>query len=37
MPIIQLVISLIVLGFLYSRMIRRESPEPVSKAQAADP
>ena len=37
MPIIQLVISLIVLGFLYSRMIRRESPEPVSKAQAAVP
>ena len=37
MPIIQLVISLIVLGFLYSRMIRRESPEPVSKPQAAVP
>lgn len=37
MPIIQLVISLIVLGFLYSRMIRRESPEPVSKLQAAVP
>ena len=37
MPIIQLVISLIVLGFLYSRMIRRERPDTIDKMQAAVP
>lgn len=37
MPIIQLVISLIILGILYSRMIRRESPDTISKPQAIVP
>ena len=37
MPIVQLVISLIVLGFLYSRMIRRESPDTIAKTQAVVP
>ena len=37
MPIVQLVVSLIVLGILYSRMIRRESPGIITKAQAAVP
>ena len=37
MPIVQLVISLIVLGILYSRMIRRERPDTIDKMQAAVP
>lgn len=37
MPIVQFVIALIVLGILYSRMIRRESPGPIAKTQAAVP
>ncbi len=37
MPIIQFVIALIVLGFLYSRMIRRESPDTIAKTQAVVP
>ena len=37
MPIVQLVISLIVQGFLYSRMIRRESPDTIAKTQAVVP
>ncbi len=37
MPVIQLLISLIVLGILYSRMIRRESPGPAAKTQAVVP
>ncbi len=37
MPIIQLVISLIVLGILYFRMIRREVPDMISKPQAVVP
>ncbi len=37
MPIIQLVLSLIILGILYIRMIRRESPDKIAKAQAAVP
>ena len=35
MPIVQLVISLIALGILYSRMIRRERPDTIDKMQAA--
>ena len=37
MPIVQFAISLIVLGFLYSRMIRRESPDTITKTQAVVP
>ncbi|MBQ4424844.1 MAG: PrsW family intramembrane metalloprotease [Lachnospiraceae bacterium] len=37
MPVVQLIISLIVLGILYSRMIRRESPGPIAKTQAIVP
>ena len=37
MPIIQLAISLILLGILYTRMIRRESPDTISKVQAVVP
>ena len=37
MAIIQLVLALVILGLLYSRMIKRESPEPISKPQAAIP
>ncbi len=37
MPIVQLVISLIVLGILYFRMIRRESPDTIEKMQATVP
>lgn len=37
MPIIQLVLALIVLSILYTRMIKREIPEPISKPQAAVP
>ena len=37
MPFVQLVIALIVLGILYSRMIRRESPDTISKMQAIVP
>ena len=37
MPIIQLLLSLIVLGILYSRMIRRETPDAISKPQAVVP
>ena len=37
MPIVQLVISLIVLGFLYTRMIRRETPDTIAKTQAVVP
>jgi RsiW-degrading membrane proteinase PrsW (M82 family) len=37
MPVIQLLLSLIVLGILYFRMIRREIPGPIAKIQAAVP
>ena len=37
MAFIQLAISLIVLGFLYRKMVLREIPAPVSKAQAVVP
>ena len=37
MPVVQLVISLIVLGIIYSRMIRRESPDKIAKMQAIVP
>ena len=37
MPFVQLVIALIVLGILYSRMIRRETPDPIAKTQAVVP
>ncbi len=37
MPFVQLAVALIVLGILYLRMIRRESPDTVSKMQAAVP
>ena len=37
MPIVQFVISLIILGILYSRMIRRESPDTIAKTQAVVP
>ena len=37
MAVIQLVISLVILGILYVRMIRREVPEPIGKAQAVVP
>ena len=37
MPFVQLLIALIVLGILYSRMIRRESPDTISKMQAIVP
>ena len=37
MAIIQLILALIILGFLYIRMIRREILEPISKAQAVVP
>ena len=37
MAILQLVLSAIILGILYVRMIRRETPETVSKGQAAVP
>lgn len=37
MAIIQTVISLVILGFLYGRMIQRETPARVTKAQAIVP
>lgn len=37
MAILQAVISLVILGLLYSRMIRREAPLPITKAQALVP
>ena len=37
MPIVQFVIALIVLGILYSRMIRRERPGTITKTQAVVP
>ncbi|MBE5807143.1 MAG: PrsW family intramembrane metalloprotease [Clostridiales bacterium] len=37
MAFIKLVLSVIVVGMLYIRMIRRETPGPISKAQAAVP
>ena len=37
MAIVQLAISLLVLGILYRRMVRREPPPPISKAQALVP
>ena len=37
MAIIQLLVSLIVLGLLYVRMVRRETPDQVSKGQAITP
>ena len=37
MPVIQLLLSLIVPGILYFRMIRREIPGPITKIQAAVP
>ena len=37
MPIVQFAVALIVLGFLYSRMIRRESPDKITKTQAVVP
>ena len=37
MPVIQLVVSLIILGILYARMIRRESPDTIARTQAAVP
>lgn len=37
MAFIQLAISLVVLGILYTKMLRREIPNPVSKAQAVVP
>ena len=37
MALIQLAISFIVLGFLYRRMIKRETPTPIGKAQAIIP
>ena len=37
MAIVQFVLALAVLGLLYSRMIKRETPGPISKAQAVLP
>ena len=37
MAIIQLILALIILGFIYRWMIRNEIPEPISKPQAAVP
>ena len=37
MAIIQLVLSAIICGILYIRMVRREVPEPVGRAQAVTP
>ena len=37
MPLIKLALGLAILGFLYVRMIRREEPEPIGKAQAVVP
>lgn len=37
MELIQMVISLIVIGVLYARMIGRETPQPIGKAQAIVP
>ena len=37
MPFVQLLIALIVLGILYSRMIRREIPSTIAKTQAVVP
>lgn len=37
MAIIQLVLSAIICGILYVRMIRREVPEQIGKAQAITP
>lgn len=37
MPFVQLAIALIVLGILYSRMIRRETPDMIGKMQAVVP
>ena len=37
MTIIQLIISLVILGTLYVRMIRREVPKPIGKMQAVVP
>ena len=37
MPFIQLVLSLIILGIIYSRMIKRETPFPISVPQAVVP
>ncbi len=37
MPFIQLTVSLIVLGILYSRMIRRENPGTITKAKTVVP
>jgi hypothetical protein len=37
MVLIHLVLSIIVLGFLYRRMIRQETPMQIGKAQAVVP
>lgn len=37
MPIIQFVLALVILGVLYTRMIRREEPNQISKMQAVIP
>ena len=37
MAIIQFIVSLIILGFFYSKMIKREVPSPIGKAQAIAP
>ena len=37
MAIVQLVLSLAILGTIYVRMIRRETPDPVRRAQAVTP
>ena len=37
MAFIQFIVSLIILGFIYSKMIKREVPSPIGKAQAIAP
>ena len=37
MAFVQFIVSLIILGFIYSKMIKREVPSPIGKAQAIAP
>ena len=37
MAFIQMILAIVILGFLYTRMLKRETPEPVGKLQAIVP